>query len=90
MKEPDRINYNLGNKRRVLMRPAVQKVPWYSLARDRNILILGVILGLLPFSKMFIDMFHGIKQGIRLQRTREEFIKELEMEELEEERANSK
>lgn len=85
MKNKDHISHRLelpSNKRR-LVGPAKQVVPWYSLDRPRNLVIIASILTSLMFLKPIMDAFGAARNGIRLYREQEKFKRELDLEEAE-------
>lgn len=87
MKNRDYVNYRLSlpnesNKRR-LLGPAVQREPWYSMNRPRNIIILSAFFSSLIFMKPISDVYYSLKNSIRLFKAQEQFKKELDQEERE-------
>ena len=86
MKNRDYVNYrmNLPNpdpSKRRLLGPAIQREPWYSMHRPRNIIILSALLSSLLFLKPISDVFYSLKNGVRLYRAQEQFKRELDEEE---------
>ena len=85
MKNRDHINYRVelpaDPQKRRLVGPAVQREPWYSLNRNRNILILSAFMSSLLFLKPIMDMCTSLKNSVRLYREQEKFKKELDEEE---------
>ncbi|KAI2798783.1 hypothetical protein RDWZM_007261 [Blomia tropicalis] len=81
MKSNDRIDFTktYEGKRR-LIGPAEQKVPWYSMHRSRNILIVATFLSALVFLKPLSDAGVSLYNNYRLIKERNRFKKELENE----------
>ena len=83
-REVDRIKAHLGRheaESRKVFRPAIKRLPWYSMYRIRNVLIVASLISASIMSKPLYDLYWGIKRGIRFERERSKFIRQLDEEE---------
>ena len=90
--ELNRIKARLGRdeaQSRQVFRKAIKRLPWYSIYRFRNIMILATLISASIMSKPLYDMYWGIKRGIAYERERSRFLRQLDQE-FDEKQNNSK
>jgi hypothetical protein len=78
-----RLGIKGGSEHRAVFGKAKKVMPWYSINRTRNQLILAVISVSIVFSNVWIGVYNGFKNGIRFDREMAKFKEQLDREERE-------
>lgn len=79
-RERDHLDFELAERRRRLLGPVKNRVPWYSPHSNRNILLVASLLTGLMFFRPICDICKSVKSSYRLYNEQEKFKKELDAE----------